>query len=178
MGALSSLIEPYVGMPLYGSIYFTMDLLLIRHAEAQALSCSDSDRTLTNKGREQAQKVGDLLCKLALIPDIILTSPLVRAGQTATIMSEVLGAESPITEQWLACGMKPDRAMAELQAYSEFSRVAIVGHEPDFSGLVEWLLATESGSFRVRKASVTLLRGVSAPSRGAEMEMMLPVDVM
>jgi len=120
-----------------------MELLLIRHGKAESHGFDDASRALTDKGRDQARRVGEFLEKNNLVPDVTLASPLVRARQTAEVFCQVSGAESPIIEPWLACGMRPSSAMRELQAYAEFGRVAIVGHEPDFSYLAEWLLGCQ-----------------------------------
>lgn len=155
-----------------------MELLLIRHGKAESHCFDDASRALTDKGRDQARRVGELLEKNNLVPDVTLASPLVRARQTAEVFCQVSGAESPIIEPWLACGMRPSSAMRELQAYAEFGRVAIVGHEPDFSYLAEWLLGCQSGGFHVSKASVILFRGIRPPAQGGYLEMMVPVRVL
>lgn len=155
-----------------------MELLLIRHGKAESHSFDDAARALTNKGRDQARRVGEFLEKNNLVPDVTLASPLVRARQTAEVFCQASGAESPIIEPWLACGMRPASAMRELQAYAEFRRVAIVGHEPDFSYLAEWLLGSQSGGFHVSKASVILFSGVRPPAQGGYLEMMVPVRIL
>ena len=68
--------------------------------------------------------------------------------------------------------------MKELAAYTDFQRVAIVGHEPDFSCLAEWLLGGQAGGIHVRKASMILFSNVRPPSQGAYLEMMVPVSSM
>ena len=155
-----------------------MELLLIRHAQAESYASSDSERALTDKGRSQSREVGKFLRELDLLPDITLASPLVRARQTAETLCDTAGAESPIIQPWLACGMSPHEAMQELIAYADFSRIAIVGHEPDFSGLAGWLLGSQTGGIHVRKASVTLFSNVRPPSQGAYLELMIPVSAM
>jgi phosphohistidine phosphatase len=149
-----------------------MDLLLIRHAKAEAHGHPQGDgaRALIEKGRDQSRRVGEFLKNRGMVPDIVLTSPLARARETAEIVSEVSGADPPVLQDWLACGMEPSGALQELAAYAtSCDRVAIVGHEPDFSGLVEYLLGTSRGFVRVKKASVVLLR-INPPHRGGVMQ--------
>ena len=137
-----------------------MELLLIRHgkAEAHGHPGGDGARDLIAKGQDQSRRVGEFLQRSALVPDLALTSPLVRAKRTAEIVCAVAGADPPVVESWLACGMRPQVALEELSAYRESChRVALFGHEPDFSMLAEHLLKAESGSIRVKKASVLLL---------------------
>ena len=155
-----------------------MELLLIRHAKAEAHTMSDAERALTARGREQAAKVGSFLKQHDLLADVTLASPLVRARETAEIMCNTAGMESPVIESWLACGMRPAAAMTELAAYDEFQRVAIVGHNPDFEYLAEWLLGGQCGGVHVRKASVIHFSHLRPPSQGAYLEMMLPVSVL
>lgn len=132
-----------------------MTLLLIRHATAAAhgLPGGDFVRNLVGKGQEQSRRVGKFLKKHELVPDVVLSSPVLRAKETAELLAEE-GCPRPIIESWLACGMRPEVALQELSAYQEFSRVAIVGHEPDFSALVEHILGAEAYSIRVKKTSI------------------------
>jgi phosphohistidine phosphatase len=155
-----------------------MELLLIRHAKAESHCFDDSGRALTEKGEAQARRVGAFLKANDLVPDLTLASPLVRARQTAELFCESSGAGVPIVESWLACGMRPHCAMRELAAFTELGRVAIVGHEPDFSYLAEWLLGSQAGGFHVRKASVILFSDVRPPRQGAYLEMMVPQSVL
>ncbi len=155
-----------------------MQLLLIRHAKAEAYAASDSERVLTPKGIAQSRRVGEFLKANDLIPDLTIASPYARARQTAEVFCETSGAESPIIASWLGCGMRPASAMRELVAYAEFQRVAVVGHEPDFSYLAEWLLDSHTGGIHVRKASVILFSSVSPPVQSAYLEMMVPVACM
>jgi len=155
-----------------------MELLLIRHAQAESYAINDSARALTEKGRGQAEKVGEFLQTHQLVPDVTLASPLVRARETAEIFCASAGADHPIIEPWLACGMRPISAMKELKVYDKFQRVAIVGHEPDFSYLAEWLLGGQAGGIHVRKASIIHFSNVRPPSQGAYLEMMVPVSIL
>lgn len=153
-----------------------MQLLLIRHAKAQPYATSDSARALTEKGIAQSRQVGEFLKKNNLTPNLTLTSPSLRARQTAEIYCKSAGAKSPIIEPWLDCGMHPSTAMEELAAYRDFHTVAITGHEPDFSYLAEWLLDSQAGGIHVKKASIILFSNVHPPSQGAFLELIVPVS--
>lgn len=149
-----------------------MDLLLIRHAKAEAHGhpLGDGARALTEKGQSQSRKVGEFLVREELIPDLVLSSPLVRSRETAEIVCTAAGADPPVIQNWLGCGMQPTEALSELAAFATSARrIAIVGHEPDFSSLVEYLLGTEHGYVRVKKASVILLR-INPPHPGGVMQ--------
>lgn len=155
-----------------------MDLLLIRHAKAEPFANSDAQRALTGAGRKQAEKVGHFLRQYDLVPELTLASPLTRARETAEIFCDEAGADSPLIEPWLACGMRPSTAMRELAAYSDFQRIAIVGHNPDFEYLAEWLLGSQAGGVHVRKASVIHFSNLRPPSQGAYLEMMVPASML
>ncbi len=137
-----------------------MELLVIRHAKAEAHGHPQGDaaRALVAKGFDQSARIGRLLKKTARRPDIVLTSPLVRARQTAETLCEAAEMPGPVVQGWLACGMDPETAIRELVAFSDFERVAIVGHEPDLSSLIEWLLGCTGSSVEVKKASITGLQ--------------------
>ena len=154
-----------------------MELLLLRHAKAENAAASDAERALTERGRKQAAKVGQFLKRNELVPQVILASPLVRARQTAEIVSDNAAAPSPVIESWLACGMRPAEALEELCAYDQFQRIALVGHNPDFEYLATWLLGSQCGGVHVGKASVIYFSRLSPPSQGACLELMLPVNV-
>ena len=155
-----------------------MELLLIRHAKAEAHCLNDSERALVEKGRVQSEKVGRFLKEHGLVPDVTLASNYTRARQTAEIFCEVAGVQPPVIEPWLGCGMRPEAAMRELAAYADFGRVALCGHNPDFEYLAEWLLGGQFGGFHVRKASVILFSNVRPPRQGDYLEMMVPVSVI
>lgn len=146
-----------------------MELLLIRHGKAAAHGHPQGDRAraLVESGHNQAARVGEFLVQEDLVPDIVLTSPLVRARETAEGVCRAAGIDPPVVEAWLACGMSPREALRELAAYrGSLRRVAIVGHEPDFSELVEEIIGAEPGTVRVKKASVVLLRVDPPQARG------------
>src|SRR5262245_6017181 len=77
----------------------TMHLLLIRHAHAGDRDPKqwpdDRDRPLTDKGRKTQRKVSRALAKLDLIPARVLTSPWLRAAQTAEVLVQELGLTAP-----------------------------------------------------------------------------------
>jgi phosphohistidine phosphatase len=151
-----------------------MDLLLLRHGKAEDTHPNgDAARELVKKGREQARRAGTLLRGTKWRPQIVLTSPLVRARQTADEFCEAAALPGAVIQGWLACGMSPERALQELAGFSEFQRVAIVGHEPDFSNLIEWLLGTATGGVEVKKGALACL-AINPPSRGGMLRFLIP----
>ena len=100
---------------------------LLRHGQA-AEGSPDAERPLTEKGREQSRVAGAALRALGVEPDACLTSPKVRAADTARLACEELDVEpqlepklsgGPIRAEELAAGLGDD--------------VLLVGHDPDFS---------------------------------------------
>lgn len=133
-----------------------MLIYFLRHAEAEDEVISDFDRKLTPKGLEQADKVGKFCVRYGLIPDVILSSPVVRAEQTARAVSKRLDGRELIVERWLACGMAPETCLESLAAYAKFEHVMLVGHEPDFSGAIAACIGLpDPDHLNIRKASLT-----------------------
>ena len=153
-----------------------MELLLIRHGKAEdhGHPGGDGQRALTEKGWKQARSVGIFLKKNDLVPELNLTSPLLRARETAEGVAEMSNSPEPIVQPWLACGMRPEEALQELVAYQEFQRVAIYGHEPDFSYLANSLLGSRGEGVEVKKASILWFDGVYPPRLGACLRLLLP----
>ena len=102
-------------------------LWLLRHGDA-AEGSPDADRPLTDKCREQARAAGRALEKLGVKPAACLTSPKLRAADTARIACEELGIE-PQLEPKLAGGPFDPEALAAGLG----DDVLLVGHDPDFS---------------------------------------------
>jgi phosphohistidine phosphatase len=114
-----------------------MHLYLVRHAEA-ASGEPDEERRLTQAGREQARALGRRLAEEGISPDALLTSPLVRARETAAALGEALGIEAEADER-LRPGATSEGVRAAVRARGE--RVVVVAHEPD-CGLIAGELAS------------------------------------
>lgn len=151
-----------------------MELIVMRHGKA-ADSHPDGDhsRTLTPKGQRQAQRQARRLAAIGLLPDIVLCSPLARARQTAEAFCQTAGIPGPVIQGWLSCGMSPEAAMRELGGFSEFERVALVGHEPDLSMFIASIIGSSATSIHMRTGCMAWLR-VSPPARRGTLEMLLP----
>lgn len=145
-----------------------MQLIILRHGKAEdhASSGRDYDRALVEKGFEQARRAGRLIRESGFQPDIVLSSPLVRARETAETFCKAADIAEPVIQEWLACGMRPETALSELRAFSDFKRVAIVGHEPDLSSLIEWVLGATGGSVEMKKATLACVEIIPPRSRG------------
>jgi phosphohistidine phosphatase len=144
------------------------ELLLWRHgiAEDRHLDRPDQERALTAEGRQRTEAVAAELCRLQLHCDLLLSSPLRRALQTAEIGVAAGLAPAVVQEIRLAPGGDP-RPL--LQAGS-WRRLGLVGHEPDLGELASSLLGLPAGTISVRKAGIVLLR--LGPS-GASLEALI-----
>ena len=133
-------------------------LYILRHAEAEPDARTDAERALTSKGRDQAKAVGRFCLQRQIIPVVILTSPLVRAQQTAKLVWKELGEEAKLeTAPFLSAGMNPETAFAQLAKLSGLGALMLVGHEPDFSEFIAAAIGSGSESIHLRKAGLAKL---------------------
>jgi phosphohistidine phosphatase len=136
---------------------------LLRHGDA-ADGSPDAERPLTDKGREQSRAAGVALKRLGVELDACLTSPKVRAAETARIASEALGGPEPIVEPRLSGGPFD----AELLVAGLGDDVLLVGHDPDFSSAVHSLTGAQ---VRMKKG------GLAGVDRGELMLLMRPREL-
>ena len=113
-------------------------LWLLRHGDA-ADGSPDAERPLTKKGERQSRNAGQALAALGVKIDACLTSPKVRAADTARLACEPLGIE-PQLEPKLAGGPFD----AEALAAGLGDNVLLVGHDPDFSMAVHDLTGAQA----------------------------------
>ena len=116
-----------------------MRLILVRHAEA-APGEPDELRPLTPRGREQARELGERLPR----PDAVLTSPLLRARETAALLARPHGLE-PEPDERLAPGASDVGVREAIEGRGE--TVVVVGHQPDCG-----VVASRLGAGEVRFA--------------------------
>jgi len=151
-----------------------MKIAIMRHgpAEDYAASGRDFDRALTPKGRDRVRDVAKALLAAGEAPTEIVTSPLVRARETAAAVLDVLG-ERPLE---IARAMEPGRDALGLVTslfHEGRDNVLLVGHEPDLSDLVAVLtgFAPPEGMLKGMVVSVSLVadtsegRGFASSSR-------------
>lgn len=139
-----------------------MLIYLVRHAIAEDRPPSGADsaeRALTKRGEERMRAHVRALASLDVRLDRILTSPYRRAAQTATVLSELPGFSGELEVfPALAPGGNPDVVCRRLAEDSHLEAVALVGHEPDLSDLVAYLLFSQTHSIcRFKKGGVACL---------------------
>ena len=156
-----------------------MIVYFLRHADAEPDAGRDFDRKLTTKGLGQAEKAGRFLHRHGLIPDLLVTSPVVRARQTAKIVARHLGDADLVEERWLACGMTPETCLRELSSWQKHRAVLLVGHEPDFSATIATLLGmTAPDGLQVRKASLTAIELPEPVAGAGHLQFLVPARLM
>jgi phosphohistidine phosphatase len=117
-----------------------MRLVIVRHAEA-APGSPDELRTLTPNGRDQARELGRRLREEVGAPDAILSSPLLRARETA----QALGLGVPEPDERLAPGATAEDVREAVAGRGD--TVVVVGHQPDCGKVVAALGGGEEPEF-------------------------------
>jgi phosphohistidine phosphatase len=131
-----------------------MQLYFLRHGEADwpGWTKLDDERPLTDSGKKEVRQLAKFLNRLKVRPDLVVTSPLPRASQTAEIAAEQLKTK-----------LRQDKALEPGFGISELwtllkrhgSKVLmLVGHEPDFTGVIS---ALTGASLKLSKAGVVLV---------------------
>ena len=156
-----------------------LDLVLVRHADAgdpASWSGADAARPLSSKGRKQAARLGKLLREIALEPDVIITSPKIRAAETAAAIGEALGLEVRNDDR-LAEGF----GLPELEAIvreGSFRRPIFVGHDPDFSELVGLLVGASIPLRKGALARIEIPGDLPASPGAGTLRWLIPPDAL
>lgn len=149
-----------------------MRLLLIRHATAQEredferTGKDDRQRPLTDEGRKKMKQNARGLKTLVPGIDLLATSPLTRAAQTAAILDSVYGDLEEVEIEELTPEASPEDFLRWLRL-QKAGTVAAVGHEPSLSLILSWLLTgNERRLFSFRKGGAALLEFPDEPAPG------------
>src|SRR5947208_1725909 len=150
----------------------------MRHAEAEdeAVSGGDEARALTARGRQRTRDAAAGLRALGLRFDAILTSPLVRAAETAEVIAEQYSNNPPPqVVAALSTDVSPRDALAGLAQSARHGNILAIGHEPQLSRLVALLLIDKGHvAIRLKKgACVALGIPESVEPGAAELRWML-----
>lgn len=139
-----------------------MDLFILRHGEAGRSSATvkdDSKRTLTVDGEKEIKDISKGMKELGIEFDYIFTSPLLRAKQTAELVSKIVVPKNPIKEM---DELKPEGN--KLQLYNKLSNlkqdssVLLVGHEPYLSELIGETISSGGCKIDLKKAGFARIR--------------------
>lgn len=155
------------------------ELSFLRHADAgdpEAWTRPDAERPLSSKGKRQTDRLARFLASTAFRPDAILTSPKVRAAQTARPVAEHLEVEV-IAEPRLGAPLDLATVESILRDAGDPDRVILVGHDPDFSELVAEL--TGLPGFEMKKGALVRV-DVDRPLRAgtARLAWLVPPDLL
>jgi len=135
---------------------------LLRHGDA-ADGSPDAERPLTERGEEQSRTAGAAMAALGISLDACLSSPKVRAAETARLACEALGVE-PVVERRLEGGpFDPEEVALE-----HGEEVLLVGHDPDFSMAVH---SATGAQVRMKKG------GLAGIDRGELKVMLRPAEL-
>jgi len=151
---------------------------LLRHAHAgDAFEWIGDDdlRPLTDKGRKQSQRLGDFLEGHGVRPDVIVTSPKVRAAQTAEIVAGALGMTVK-TDGRLGEGFG-QRELWALLDETGAREILVVGHDPDFSSLLAYLVDT-AGIHMKKGALATVDLHTKLGDGEGELRWLVPPDLL
>lgn len=155
-----------------------MILYFVRHGKAGHHTTADDDdeRVLTSAGVDALRAAAPLWRRLDMSPDLVISSPLPRALQTAELLIESLGlTDRPLVEERLRPGAGWGDLARALAAHPEASSVMFVGHEPDMSNAVRVLTGDD---VRLRKGAVARVEFAGAPEAGAgELAWLLDPDL-
>jgi phosphohistidine phosphatase len=147
-----------------------MNLLLMRHCEAESGPQDDPTRQLTETGKRQAREMGAFLARQIGRVDLVITSWMARARDTATIIAKALGCER--TEETPA--LEPNRPVGEawleinlLRTLHDAESVLVVTHDPLVNELIQSLSGShayvEPGSIASIQTDVKTLRWLVTP---------------
>jgi phosphohistidine phosphatase len=152
-----------------------LNLLVIRHAIAMDRQDfhdeNDDFRPLTVEGIRKMHKKAKTLRKLIERPDLLVTSPLARARQTAEILSDAWKGLDPV----ICEALRPDADPAEFcewlgqhpEAQSPDATIAIVGHNPHLPALIGWFLTGHPKMFvELKKGNSCLLQFRATADKG------------
>ena len=149
-----------------------MKLVIIRHGPAgdrgewAARARDDRLRPLTPDGRKETKWAAAGLAFLVPHIDVLATSPLVRAAETAAIVASIYDSEIILLDA-LVPDQKPDEVVGWLRHQQPDHTVALVGHEPHLGILVGYLLTEKRVSFiDLKKGGACLLELTEPPKPG------------
>lgn len=140
-----------------------MELYIVRHGIAidrEDPKCpADPERFLTEEGREKSREAAKGVAEVASVPDLILTSPYVRAVQTAEIFADALEySKNKIrNSEFLLPGAEPMQLFREIAKDKELSSIFVFGHAPHLDDLLATAVGTKHHISALKKAGVAFV---------------------
>ena len=146
-----------------------MRVYLLRHAiaaERGSAAYADDDRPLTEEGKAKMSKAAKGLATLIGDIDVILTSPLIRAHDTARIAGRALRAENKVQVcKELSAGNSLKNLMTYLAKFRSLNAIMLVGHEPDLGFIASHLLGSDGSIIEFKKGSLCCIEVSTLPPR-------------
>jgi len=134
-----------------------MQVHLLRHGTAEDIKPggSDADRELTTAGRDEVNGAAECARRAKVAPTLILSSPFVRAVETAEIAAKVLEYRGVIVRTAaLIPSASPQQVWGEIRSRQDEMQVLLAGHEPLLSHLASYLLSSPALRIEMRKAAL------------------------
>ena len=157
-----------------------MEIYFLRHGDAGAADGwkgSDAERPLSREGMARMDKVAAAIAHLRPALDAILSSPLVRARQTAEIVAKRLHlARALVLDERLAPGFGPDGLRKILEERRASRGLMLVGHEPDFGRVISACIG--GGSVECKKGSLVRVDMDDVSSLAGILVWLLPPGVL
>ena len=156
-----------------------MQLYILRHgiADDGKPGGSDADRALTLEGKRKLRDLLRVAARAGVAPQVVVTSPFVRAMQTAEIAAEVLGYKEPLVKApVLIPSTDPKPVWDEIRLHKSANQLMLVGHEPLLSTLAGYLLAAPSLYVDMKKGAMLRIDvdGFGPQPRGVLKWMLVP----
>lgn len=175
-GAGAALAGPFRVRLHCASLYW-MILYVLRHAIAEdpVPGLSDASRQVTEKGRRKARRVLSHARRIGVRPSTILTSPYVRATQTAAIARDELQFPfEPIVTRALVPFVSVHALWNDIRDHAVAGDVLVSGHNPQLSRLVMWLLGGREDALWLKKSGLVALDvGTAGPHPRATLSWLL-----
>ena len=144
-------------------------LFLIRHAIAEEATptTTDAERALTAEGRKRMKEIARGLAAIEAVPEIILTSPLRRARETAEIVQAVTAPEAKVTIYDPLDNTHSAEKMVSTLPHGRARTIALVGHQPSLGELASYLLTGSPALVLLpfKKGGVAAISLASLPPR-------------
>jgi phosphohistidine phosphatase len=157
-----------------------MRCYFLRHgiaAEAGEFHGRDFDRPLTDEGHERMVREAKTMAALSIELDVILSSPLVRAKQTAAIVAKELKVRDRLIEDTrLGLDFGPSPLASILKEHAQAKAILLVGHEPSMSHTVGRLIGGARIDFK--KGSLALVDVPDPSTAGGELVWLIPAKVL
>lgn len=151
-----------------------MKIYFLRHGvavESDEWQGDDATRPLTGDGRKAMEREAKAIAQMGIEPDLIITSPLVRAKETAAIAAEQLKMK-PVEDARLAGDFGTKALSQILREHADAHSIMLVGHEPDFSRTIGELIG--GGRVDIKKGGLARVDVDGASLQSGELVWLIP----